>query len=554
MIDYFKKYPVRLTEESDSYGNIKIAHGIDTAKNVPIHGLGHQSGGLAVTTNLLPNEDAKYNLGSSTDFRWKNLYLSDNATIGGTVTAKTLDGLLKGKGIQIGGTDAEPRFKVDENGDVTMTGNIYWGDNQFTTLYHTGNLTEVDNYIQVYSYTDGATYYYHDTGNTFKQATITGTTLEDKQRSFEENIATHGALYKVDKKAQHTPPTRPEDNTSVIEVINSNTGWHKVLNAEKDWYMTMTFNGGQEWTEPFRINAQDGAEGTWNARTILDALRDIDADGIYNLPSIGENGKVKGHLGIKATAIQSLLNEFGIIEMGVLNKNADGFSKTNSWALDNTQLMGGYITFPIPAPFTLTPLIDIATQKQVDIINNSGWRARLGYLRGNGDGNNPTSGVGLAIYTTATFQDIYEKEINAKGVAWQNGNVGGTIIPTATATNVANKCHLLLSFLMLTDAGLGLLTSVNKSRPSNWVFKDNLNVNAEDVNSNDGAGNDGQGNIPHYYYRWWAGNGESKLEKKDNYKRINRLWLHEDNGGLYWSGGNGTSLKPWNWADGQITG
>jgi translation elongation factor P/translation initiation factor 5A len=63
------------------------------------------------------------------------------------------------------------------------------------------NFFDVDNYIQVYSYTDGVKYYYRDTGNTFKQATITGTTLADKQASFEENITTHGALYKADKKA-----------------------------------------------------------------------------------------------------------------------------------------------------------------------------------------------------------------------------------------------------------------------------------------------------------------------------------------------------------------
>jgi hypothetical protein len=59
-----------------------------------------------------------------------------------------------------------------------------------------------------------------------------------------------------------------------------------------------------------------------------------------------------------------------------------------------------------------------------------------------------------------------------------------------------------------------------------------------------------QGRYPHYQYRWWSGgSGEgSKIP------RIARLWLHEDNGGLYYSydysddDGHYISLTPWNWS------
>ena len=558
MIDYFLKYPVRSIEESENYGHITIAHGKDEAEDIHIKGLGHNDAGLTITTNLLPNEDATYDLGikdeenENNNLRWKNLYLSNDANIDGVVKANELEGLLTGGGINI-----NDRFKVDDEGNVTMQGNITWGDSQFITVYHEGEFTAIEGWKEVFRYSDAMTFYdYDEATDTYTPVEIPGDSPAAKEENFRQLLNHYDGLYAKTTKHTRTIPIKPSNGTSPDSFPNSATAeskWHTLLDPEKDWYMSMTFNGGKEWTDPFRINAQDGSDGQWDARSILDALRDIDADGIYNLPSI-QDGQVQGKLGIKASAIQSILNEFGIIEMGVLNKNADGFDQTNTWTLDNKELMGGYITFPIPAPFILNALTDVATEEQVTAINSRGWRARLGYLRGNGDGSNPTSGVGLALYTTATFKDIYGLDIDSTGATWEGTTAGS--IPRTTNTNVATKCHLLLAFLMLTDAGLGLLTSTNKSRPVNWVFKDNLSITAEDVNSNEASGNDGQGNLPHYYYRWWTGMNESNLKQKDQYKRINRLWLHEDNGGLYWSGRNenGLTLKPWNWADGQITG
>ena len=321
-------------------------------------------------------------------------------------------------------------------------------------------------------------YDYDEATDTYTPVEIPGDSPAAKEENFRQLLNHYDGLYAKTTKHTRTIPIKPSNGTSPDSFPNSATTeskWHTLLDPEKDWYMSMTFNGGKEWTDPFRINAQDGSDGQWDARSILDALRDIDADGIYNLPSI-QDGQVQGKLGIKASAIQSILNEFGIIEMGVLNKNADGFDQTNTWTLDNKELMGGYITFPIPAPFILNALTDVATEEQVTAINSRGWRARLGYLRGNGDGSNPTSGVGLALYTTATFKDIYGLDIDSTGATWEGTTAGS--IPRTTNTNVATKCHLLLAFLMLTDAGLGLLTSTNKSRPVNWVFKDNLSITA----------------------------------------------------------------------------
>lgn len=553
MIDYFLKYPVRSIEESENYGHITIAHGKDEAEDIYIKGLGHNDAGLTITTNLLPNENETYDLGDE-NLKWKNLYLSNDANVDGVVKANELEGLLTGNGINI-----NDRFKVDDEGNVTMQGNITWGDSQFITVYHEGEFTSTERWKEVFRYSDGRTFYdYDETTDTYTPVEIPGDSPAAKEENFRQLLNHYDGLYIKIAKYARTIPIKPSNGSSPDSFPNSATTeskWHTILDPAKDWYMSMTFNGGKEWTDPFRINAQDGSDGQWDARSILDALRDIDADGIYNLPSI-QDGQVQGRLGIKASAIQSILNEFGIIEMGVLNKNADGFDQTNTWTLDNKELMGGYITFPIPAPFILNALTNVATEAQVNAINSRGWRARLGYLRGNGDGTNPTSGVGFAIYTTATFKDIYGLDIDSTGTTWEGTTAGG--VPRATNTNVATKCHLLLAFLMLTDAGLGLLTSTNKSRPVNWVFKDNLNIANDDVeNSSYATGNDGKGNLPHYYYRWWSGSSESNIQQKDNYKRINRLWLHEDNGGLYWSGrdtnGNLT-LKPWNWADGQITG
>lgn len=257
----------------------------------------------------------------------------------------------------------------------------------------------------------------------------------------------------------------------------------------------MTFDGGQNWSTPTYINAKDGEKGDdgyWTNKNILKALESVNQDGLFYFPNgTGDNGK----LGINASVIRAALASFNQLQMDP-GANYNGVS-------DKT-FNGGYISFAIPSPFEPLP------NGNYPCLSGSkpGWRARLGYLRGNGDMQTATAGIGFAIYTDATWDDKYAS------------------LTCSDGTESKNK-HLVLSTLMLTQSGLGMLTVQNTNyggtNPQLWMDNDIL------MNSNNTQ-------VPHYGYRYWGG------EKIIN--RWNRLWLDEHNGCLYWSNGS-TSLKRW---------
>ena len=483
LIDNIRKYPVIDTSASNKYGHIKITHGRDNQPvDLSIKGFDKSTADkLLINTNLLPADDAMYDLGSS-DLKWKNINSN-------TVNADTLNGLLTGSGINI-----KDRFIVDGNGNVKMAGNITGLDSKFICLYHKGVWDASQNAPKLPN----------------------------------ESVA---------KPASGTSSFYEED----VAPASIQKRWHKKLNSNgQDHWKTMTFNGGETWTDPEYFNPHDGATGTWTNENIREALVNLE-DGIYQF----EGGK----FGINASALVSKLAQFGKIDMGVLDPN-EKWVENKKWASDNLNLIGGYITFPIPMPFQVDYIKKYNTKEQVDAINNWGWRGRLGYLRGNGNGllnsDNTlrgTAGLGLVIYTNATFKDLYGAT-EAMAIASGRGHAGGP----AAFVDVASKCHLVLSFLMLTDSGLGLMTSARTNSATAWTFKDYLSV--DDDASYVGGDND-KGEFAHYKYRWWIGSNESD----GAVPRITRMWLHEDNGGLYWSGRNNgvMTLKPWQWNDNNKT-
>lgn len=474
MIDYFKKYPVRLTTESnDEYGSISVAHGIEDARNIPVHGLGHIPDGMVVKTNLIPNTDNAFDLGREEN-QWKNIYAKDGI-FSNSLEALSLKGLFIGNNTELTGDsiNINNKFKVDNQGNVQMQGSITGLSSKFMYLYHKG-------------------IWDNETGDILLPA---------------------------------SPPTDPApspgDKIYDEDVSSTNVAkrWHRTLNSNgQDHWKIVTFDGGDSWSDPEYINPKDGKVGGWTNENIREALLSLD-DGMYGF----EDGK----FGIKASALVANLATFGKIDMGVTTDDGNKFVQNSFWAGDNTQLAGGYITFPIPAPFAVTTQFCTAEQQQA--IKNGGWRGRLGYIRGNGNGlydniegrqiARGTAGLGLVIYTNATFKDLYP---GYDGVY---------------ADEVGGKIHLVLSLLMLTDSGLGLMTAAHMNNADKWVFQDQIDGDHE--------------KNPHYYYRWWSGAGESKIENANDYRRGARLWFHEDNGGLYWSWNDGAFFKPWGWSDGR---
>ena len=593
MIDYFKKYPVRLIEDSDQYGHIKTIHGIDQERHICVKGLAAGENELRITTNLLPgeqegstNKDGErvyLNLGSS-DSEWNDLYLSNNAYVGETVKAKELNGLLTGSGIAIGeDANGQPVFQVDKDGNVSMNGNIVWGKTQFSALYHKGAFQEgEEDFTEAlyYGYDPNEKYYRFNRAEA-RYVYIGDITDETKyQLYFEAN----NGLYRRAAKIYRVAPPKPMDNTAPESYPNEDEYsdetapvWHKELNSKgEDWYMSMTFDGGQTWCSPTRINAKDGDAGKVSNEEVLNALMGIADDGLFNFPIINEDGSVKSRLGIKATALVSELATIGKLNMGLAAISGEaGFDGNIYNAGQGSTLSGGYITFPIPTPFEVTAMKGNAPFKQKvtvtlkdgtkqdwtvpEVINKKGWRGRMGYLRGNGNGitfnatKRNTAGMGIAVYTNATFEDFYDTS---------KVHVSANI--ESTKQNVFSKIHLVLSFLMLTDSGLGLMTAVNQYNPNDWVFLDLMDGGSFQLTEQDkeeyrkmygkdieiwpGMLEDGKGSFPHYQYRWWSGgNGEGK-----GICRIARLWLHEDNGGLYYTYTHNQedytlSLSPWNW-------
>lgn len=391
--------------------------------------------------------------------KWKNLYLTDtlvaNKGIFNTeLRASNIYGAFRGteSGESININDS---FIVQANGDVQLKGNITWGVNQFSYVYHKG---------------------------------------QDNQPSRIPPTPTNSIIYEED-----------------VEPSDTEKRWHKQYNSnistgQNDHWISMTFDGGHSWSTPTYINAEDGKKGNdgyWTNENILEALKQEGvADGLFYFPGdvIEETGEVTNSLAFKAQVVRAVLASFNKIDM-----SPD--IKYNSQA--NSSFNGGYISFAIPNPFTKQ---NESETEPVLIPSKPGWRARLGYLKGNGDGQTATAGIGFAIYTEATWDDVYpDNKIS--------------VIPEEpqSSTSSATK-HLVLAILMFTQSGLGRLTVQNTrhmgTTPYQWLSNDTL------VNSNGAT-------VPHYGYDWWG-------NKKDPININNRLWIDENNGGLYRSTNNQT--------------
>ena len=531
LIDHFQKYPVIGAKQSNKYGHIKITHGKDPEmpKDISILGFANSNtSNLLCGTHFLPwkagaeqghdlgaeyieikssedyipgktyyylNNDGQYlpETGVTADtinaklsdhggtlyttHKWRNLYMSGdigssakNGKIGNiyatkgdfseTVTADTLTGNLVGGSIKIGGTTSNPKFQVNSDGDVIMNGSITWGNgNPLKQIYHRG-------------VTDGTN--------------------------------------------QHAQPELP--NQSYASMPSDGTSWHKTYH-NTDYWMTFSTDGGNTWQTPTRINAQDGKDGKpgeWKDESIIRALHNINADGLFTFqnPVAGSNETEK-LLGIRSTAILTSLLEANKIEM---NSGPNYNSQTS------TSINGGFISFRIPTPFPNATLSGVAAT-----LNSKGWNARLGYLRGNGDGAANTAGIGFVIYTQATWAEAYASE-NDKGIAIINN----------TRKTIGDKIHLIVSSFILTNKGIALMTSENTSALQTWLSSETASG----------------GHQNHYVYKYLAGESTSWSLSKDGLedskytgRRYNRLWLHEDNGGLYYSYGSQGSrlLKPWGW-------
>ena len=515
MIDHFQKYPVievksTLTNDNATngkFGHIKVTRGADpnNPTEEAIRGFGYSTTeNLICGKSFLPYSTGSYDLGidyleittdsqyikgktyysapnsdasigtisSLEDFqnalaqyntlytrhRWKNLYLSgdigsESSKIGNIYAtngdfSESITGNLTGGSISIGGTTNNPKFHVDEEGNVTMDGSITWGNgNPLKQIYHRG-------------VTDGTN--------------------------------------------EHAQPELPSQSQSYDSMSSDGASWHKTYHST-DYWMTFSTDGGKTWQTPTRINAQDGKNGDpggWDSESIIDALHLINGDGIFEFDDpVAGSDEIQKLLGIKATAVLAALIEANRIDVN----GGSSYSPT-----DATKFKGGYITFRIPTPWT-------STHK----LNELGFSARLGYLRGNGNGAQATAGIGIAIQTQATYNYAF---------------------PNNTKTH-GDKLHLLIASLMLTDSGLGLTLAANtaghtNNNDSTWLTTD--------------AGFSGN---YHYAYKYEDGNLNITAWKLGNAstgysagQRGYRLWLHEDNGGLYYLDAEGV-FQPWQWTD-----
>ena len=294
-------------------------------------------------------------------------------------------------------------------------------------------------------------------------------------------------------KKDGSTPTKPDNNTTSFSLDGSNV-WHINMSSEDRW-ASLSYDGGAKWNIPIHINAQDGEKGDtgdWSDDNILKALESIGADGIYSFPGDADYNGENNKLGIKVTALLATLMEANKIEVN----GGSTYSPT-----DARLFKGGFITFRVPTPWT-----------SKHPLNAAGFSARLGYLRGNGNEAQATAGIGIALQTQATYKDAFPNSSDPNG----------------------DKLHLLIASLMLTDSGLGLTLATNTaayttSSNSTWFTQD--------------YGFNGK---YHYIYKYVNAN-TSSLTWINGGERGYRLWLHEDNGGLYWLDGNGFS--PWHWED-----
>lgn len=524
MIDHFQKYPVievksTLTDNDTTngkFGHIKVTRGADpnnpteeairgfeysTTENLicgksflPYSSESYDLGidYLEITTDSqyikgktyysAPNSDASIGtISSLADFqnaltqyntlytrhRWKNLYLSgdigsESSKIGNIyATNGNFSESIKGKyeglpnGLTGDSININDKFIVDDQGNVTMDGDITWGNNPIQCVYH---------------------------------------------RAMNGNSPDR--------------PTPPADNRTSFD-DNSNSDWHKIVQSTDIW-ASMSYNGGKTWNPAIRINAKDGErgdDGEWDNTSILTALKEAYQRGDFRGIESFEDSNGKTKIGLAADAIYAQLASFGQIEMDP------------GPAYDGTiaSIKGGYISFYIPSPISYEPAKNSSTTK--------GWKVRFGFLKGNGDGATATNGLGLVIYSASTINNMKKTEMNLNNISdtcyIPKYNADNTLkdisYDRADGTSMSTK-HLVLSFLILTQSGLGLMTQTGLSGDgSSWCASDTTVQ-------------------PHYYYRYWIGSGgHDEWGIPRNY----RLWLDENNGGLYWISQSRQRMYAW---------
>ena len=536
MIDHFQKYPVidisstktNDAETTGKFGYIRITHG-DSSKSadVPIRGFkASTSQNLYCDTDFLPDWHGNQTIGHS----WRKVIPAENYN---TLTDHTTEKreyipFRSGYVYYIKNNDGTYTLAPDNSGEISQTYfNNNWGTIENPTFYRRSMwygiypsqyLGDADNPVN-YIYGNNGIFSNSIKGNlTGGSISIGGTTNNPKFHVDEEgNVTMDGSITwgngnplkqiyhrgVTDGTNEHAQPELPSQSQSYDSMSSDGASWHKTYHST-DYWMTFSTDGGKTWQTPTRINAQDGKDGDpggWEPESIIDALHLIDGDGIFEFddPVAGSN-EIQKLLGIKATAVLAALMEANRIDVN----GGSSYSPT-----DARMFKGGYITFRVPTPWT-------SKHK----LNKSGFSARLGYLRGNGNGAQATAGIGIAIQTQATYN-----------YAFSDNKTEG------------DKLHLLIASLMLTDSGLGLTLAANtgnytKESNDTWLTTD--------------AGFSGN---YHYVYKYEDGDLNTtawKLGKASTGysagQRGYRLWLHEDNGGLYWLHPE-EGFKPWNWED-----
>lgn len=524
MIDHFQKYPVievksTLTNDNATngkFGYIKVTRGADpnnpteeairgfeysTTENLicgksflPYSSENYDLGidYLEITTDSqyiegktyysAPNSDASIGtISSLADFqnalaqyntlytrhRWKNLYLSNNigsesSKIGNIyATNGNFSESIKGKyeglpnGLTGDSININDKFIVDDQGNVTMDGDITWGNNPIQCVYH---------------------------------------------RAMNGN-STYRPL----------PPAK--NRTSFDD--NSDSDWHKIVQSTDIW-ASMSYDGGKTWNSAIRINAKDGEkgdDGEWDNTSILTALKQAYQRGDFRGIESFEDSNGNTKIGLAADVIYAQLASFGQIEMDP----GPAYNGTIE------SIKGGYISFYIPSPISYEPAKNSSTTK--------GWKVRFGFLKGNGDGATATNGLGLVIYSASTINDMKKIEMNLNNISdtcyIPKYNADDTLKDISydqdDGTSMSTK-HLVLSFLILTQSGLGLMTQTGLSGDgSSWCTSDTTVQ-------------------PHYYYRYWIGSGgHDEWAIPRNY----RLWLDENNGGLYWISQSRQRMYAW---------
>lgn len=518
LIDHFQKYPVIGVKQSNKYGHIKITHGKDPNNpvDVGIQGFRYSTtDNLFCGTDFLPYMGNDCNLGelyiplyTPDDYRIDKIYYKkegNSYTSLGKLSQEEVTNIMTGTTEQPAITPLYTTHKWKNlylSGDIGSSmengkiGNIYATKGDFsgtiTADTLTGNL--VGGSIKIGGTTSNPKFQVNSDGDVIMNGSITWGNGNPLKQIYHRGV-TNGTN-------QHAQPALPSQSQSYDSMTSDGASWHKICHST-DYWMTFSTDGGKTWQTPTRINAQDGKDGEpgeWKPETIIDALHLINGDGIFEFddPVAGSN-EIQKLLGIKATAVLAAL-----IEANKINVNGG----TSYSPTDATKFKGGYLTFRVPTPWTSR-----------HALNASGFSARLGYLRGNGNGEQATAGIGIAIQTQATYNQAFP---NSK-------KTGG------------DKLHLLISSLMLTDSGLGLTLAANTAE---YTTQSNSNWFTTDY---------GFGGKYHYTYKYINGstsrltwiNGDASSGYNAG-ERGYRLWLHEDNGGLYYLDPD-NGFKPWQW-------